>query len=100
MPLFLVPAIRSGFHTAHDLDLEIRVPGEDKAVQIPAGKDHHLTVSPGHSAHFTVSGTIPHSAHPEDIYLVDVGVHYPPGPERAASTVRFLEVIYVNEEVR
>ena len=59
MPLFLVPAIRSGFHAAHDLDLEIRVPGEDKAVQIPAGKDHHLTVSPGHSAHFTVSETFP-----------------------------------------
>jgi len=92
MPLFLVPAIRSGFHTAHDLDIEIRVPGEDKAVQIPAGKDHHLTVPPGHSAHFTVSGRIPPGAHPGDVYLVDVGAHYPTG-----SAVRFLEVIYVKE---
>jgi hypothetical protein len=53
-------------------------------------KDHGL--APGHRAHFTVSGRIPPGAHPGDVYLVDVGAHYPTGP-----TVRFLEVIYVKE---
>ena len=97
VPLFLVPAIRSGFRAADDLGVEVRRSGEDRAVRLPAGEHHHLTVSPGQTVRFTVSGKIPLDAHPGDVYLVDVGAHYPPSPARAASTVRFLEVIYVEE---
>ena len=94
LPLFLVPAIRSGFRAA-DLDIEIRGPGKDRSTRLRSGEHHPLRAGRGHPGTFTVSGKIPPDADPGDIYLLNVTAHYPATPGRAPSAIEFLEVIYV-----
>jgi hypothetical protein len=98
VPLFLVPSVRAVFHEANELDVEIAAHDEDGRVRLASGERHRLRVDPGRPSGFTVSGRVPDAARPGEIYLVDVGAHYPAGRGHAASTVRFLEVIYIKED--
>jgi hypothetical protein len=95
LPLFLVPEIRSHLPAA-DLALKIQLQQGKVEVAGSLGTlEHRITLNPGESTLFKVSGTIPDDARTGDIFLVDVAAHYPSTSRTKAMVVQYLEVIYL-----
>jgi len=99
-PLFLAPRVRSGLEPAHELEISVAGPEDREAFQrLAHGEHRELRTSREAPAHFTVRGRIPDDAKPGQVFLVDVGAHYPQGEGRAARTIRWLQVLYVSDRL-
>ncbi|MGP0017729.1 MAG: Kelch repeat-containing protein [Candidatus Sulfotelmatobacter sp.] len=97
LPLFLVPEVRSKLPAA---DLAVKIytregKGRDEGICSHGRAEHHVTIKPGKTAQFTVSGNIPRDAKTGDIFLVNVAAHYPATSRTREAVVEYLEVIYV-----
>jgi hypothetical protein len=76
------------------------VPEREKEFErLAEGEHRELRTSHGEPAHFTVRGRIPDDAKPGEVFLVDVGAHYPEGEARKARTIRWLQVLYVTDRL-
>ncbi|MFL5863224.1 MAG: Kelch repeat-containing protein [Solirubrobacteraceae bacterium] len=100
LPLFLAPRVRSGLEAAPELEITISSPGTEKLAPLAEGEHHELRTSHERPGHFTVHGHIPDDAKVGEAFLVDVGARYPESPGRPASTIRWLEVLYVVDTLR
>jgi hypothetical protein len=99
-PLFLAPRVRAGLEPAHELEISVSVPERDKEFErLRDGEHRELRTSHTEPANFTVRGRIPDDAKPGEVFLVDVGAHYPEGEARAARTIRWLQVLYVTDRL-
>lgn len=99
-PLFLAPRVRSGLEPAHELEISVSGPENREAFErLAAGEHRELRTSHEAPGHFTVRGRIPDDARPGQVFLVDVGAHYPEGKGRAARTIRWLQVFYVTDRL-
>ena len=95
LPLFLVLAVRAHLPAA-ECDLRVSVKGETGRARSRGEAEHHITVTPGKSVEFTVSGKIPDDARVNDIFLIDVGARYPAARGRKEAIVQYLVVIYIS----
>ena len=91
-PLFLAPRVRSGLEPAHELEISVSGPKDreefERLREASIGSCRPAIDEP---AHFTVRGRIPDDAKPGEVFLVDVGAHYPhEGEGHAARTIRWL----------
>jgi hypothetical protein len=99
-PLFLAPRVRSGLKPAHELEISVSGPKDrDVFERLAAGEHRELRTSRDEPGHFTVRGRIPDDAKPGQVFLVDVGAHYPEGDGRPARTIRWLQVLYVTDRL-
>ncbi len=99
-PLFLAPRVRARLEPAHELEISVSVPErEQESERLREGEHRELRTSHREPARFTVRGRIPDDAKPGEVFLVDVGAHYPEGEAREARTIRWLEVLYVTDRL-
>jgi hypothetical protein len=99
-PLFLAPRVRSGLEPAHELEISVSGPKDRDAFErLAAGEHRELHTSRDEPGHFTVRGRIPDDAKPGEVFLVDVGAHYPQSEGAAARTIRWLQVLYVTDRL-
>jgi hypothetical protein len=99
-PLFLAPRVRSGLEPAHELEISVSGPKDRDAFErLAAGEHRELQTSRDEPGHFTVRGRIPDDAKPGEVFLVDVGAHYPQSEGAAARTIRWLQVLYVTDRL-
>lgn len=99
-PLFLAPRVRSGLEPAHELEISVSGPKDREAFErLAAGEHRELQTSRDEPGHFTVRGRIPDDAKPGQVFLVDVGAHYPHSEGHAARTIRWLQVLYVTDRL-
>ncbi|MFL5861466.1 MAG: kelch repeat-containing protein [Solirubrobacteraceae bacterium] len=100
LPLFLAPRLRSELKAAPELNISISIPGKEEVARLADGDRHELRTSHERPAHFTVHGHIPDDARVGEAFLVDVGAHYTETAGQPASTIRWLEVLYVMDMVQ
>jgi hypothetical protein len=102
-PPFLAPAMQG---TLKPVDLKIAVKPNEGVKADPIQRGKLETIAPALHIHpikekptgFTVSGTVPATAKPGEIFLVKVTAHYPKTAESPERAVEFLEALYVKEK--
>jgi hypothetical protein len=98
-PLFLAPRVRAQLEPARELEISVSVPEKEEAERLHEGEHRELETRHQKPAHFSVHGRIPDDAKPGEVFLVDVGAHYPEGEARAARTIRWLQLLYVTDRL-
>ncbi len=91
-PLYLLPSLRS---TLSNINLGTKVVLKDGGTLNARNDEYILNPEKGKTTTFEVSGTIPDSAKPGDVFLVNVAAHYPATKEIPAKVIEFLQVLLV-----
>jgi len=91
-PLFLLPSLQS---TLKSVNLGTKVDLKEGGKLQELDHKYVLNHEKGKASNFEVSGAIPKTAKPGDVFLVNVTAHYPATDHIPAKVIGFLEILLV-----